>query len=310
MTQTEKQINDSFKALPVLTQDSTMEDLIMRRDVPLRTTYRYLVLQNLGFLFELIADHVYKLIQSNQKKHLTISLVKQEMDLILDQLPEERAYYNSIRDKLYIYSDIKSRKVLAADFGLSMQLVDAAIHINKRVILYGYSSAHKNQKEDYCIEPGQLDDIHQRLYAFDLGARDIRQFKTERIDSVDMLKQAQWYTDRYSTKNETDYFGWRIEDATWDIELEMSWGVYRMIKEENPGIAKGTIELEGNWFLLTTTVADLRPVMSMVLRFPGEIKVIKPSEIEEEAARRLQKLDFFENYFKALSYGDNLEIEN
>ncbi len=304
MKRTENQIINCFKALSILTRGSTMKDLAVRLDVSNRTAYRYLeVLQNIGFLFEQREDHTYKLVRSKVNNDMTISFTKQEMEFVMDQIPADSKYYKSIRDKFYIHSDILSlpNKVLAADFGRNIRMLDRAIQNKKRVILHGYSSAHSNQKEDYKIEPINLDDNYQRLFAYDLNVSELKQFRTERIESVAITEETQWFSDKYTDDIKMDCFGWMIEDTTWDIELEMSRGVFHMIKEENPGITKNTMELEGNRFLLTTTVADLRPVTSLVLRFPGEIKIIKPREIEEEAARRLQKLDFFGKYFKALS---------
>ena|SRR5690606_5716858 len=304
MTRTEKQIVNCFKALNILSRGSTMKDLAVRLNISARSAYRYLeVLQNIGFIFEDNSDHVYKLIQSTQNKHLTISFTKQEMDFILDQLPTDGENYKSIRDKLYIHSDILTlpNKVQAAEFGRNIRLLDKAIQDKQRVILRGYSSAHSNHKEDYKIEPVQLDDNYQRLYAYDLEVRDMRQFKTERIELVERCDEDQWFTSGYLDKIKTDCFGWRLEEVTWKIELEMTRAAYLIFRDVHPVIEKDTREIAENTFLLSTTVASLLPVTSMILQMPGEIRVIKPRDLEEEAAKRIQKLDFFKKYFRPVS---------
>jgi hypothetical protein len=121
------------------------------------------------------------------------------------------------------------------------------------------------------------------------------------MEEVELMDQSQWYTDNYSDKMQIDCFGWMIEDNTWGIELDMSRGAYHIIKEENPAIEKDTIEQPDNRFILKTTVANLLPVTSMILRLPGEIKVIRPIELEAVTAERLQRLDFFDKYFRALT---------
>lgn len=281
-----------------------MKDLAIRLDVSTRTAYRYLeLLQDIGFLFENNTDYVYKVVRSKTDSYLTISFTKQEVDLIIDRLPQESPLNKAIRDKLYIHSDILSlpNKILAADFGKNIRLLDKAIRDKKRVILQGYSSAHSNKKEDYRVEPIQLDDNYQRLYAFDLESRELRNFKTPRIEQTKVLEQDQWFSEKYSQDIKVDCFGWMIEDNTWDIELDMSRGAYHIIKEENPSIEKDTTEQPDDRFLLKTTVANLLPATSMILRLPGEIRVISPLELEAEAAKRLLRLDFFDKYFRALT---------
>ncbi|MBY5958965.1 WYL domain-containing protein [Membranicola marinus] len=304
MKRTEKQIINCFKSLNLLSRGSTMNDLAVRLNVSTRTAYRYLtVLKNAGFLFEEIGDHTYKLIQAKRDKHISISFTQQEVEYITSRITENAPAYKSIYDKLYIHSDILQlpNKVLAADFGRTIRMLDRAIRAKKRVTLVGYSSAHSNDKDNYKVEPIQLEDNYQRLYAYDLKAKKVHQYKTERIEKVELLNESQWFTQDYSDKIETDCFGWMIEDTTWDIELEMSRGAYHIIKEENPGIAQFSSELSDNRFLLQATVANLLPVTSIILRLPGEIRVIRPKVIEAEAAKRLQKLDFLEKYYTPLT---------
>lgn len=302
MKRTEKQIINCFKSLNLLSRGSTMKELAVRLDVSVRTAYRYLdLLRNAGFLFEETGDHAYKLVQAKRKTHISLSFTQHEVEYIMNQIDNDTPFHKSIYDKLYIHSDILQlpTKVLAADFGRTIRILNRAIRDKKRVHLIGYSSAHSNDKDDYKVEPIQLEDNYQRLYAYDLDALKVHQYKTERIENVELLTERQWFTQ--DDKIETDCFGWMIEDTTWDIKLNMSRGAYHIIKEENPAIAKFSSELPDNRFLLETAVANLLPVTSIILRLPGEITVITPKEIEAEAAKRLQKLDFFEKYFVPLS---------
>ena len=149
MNQIEKQILNCFKSINVLYRGSSMNDLAVRLGISGRSAYRYLeILKNIGFLFEQTSDHKYKIIDSGPKKHLNFSFTKHEVDEIMKLLPEDLPIRKSIRDKLYIHSDILQlpNKGQSSSPGLNRTMLELKFDWN-----------HNELSQQYCLNRTMLE---------------------------------------------------------------------------------------------------------------------------------------------------------
>ncbi len=308
MESREKYIINIFRAIRKLQRGCSMKDLNYSLGVSEKSAYRYKsTIEELGFKLEKNPyNHRYKIIgKSDLKVDLTFS--QEEVDFIVGHLPVHETLVERIKDKLYIYSDIQAvpNRWMEVEFGKNVHGLQEAIDQSKRVELKGYSSAHTNQQTDILVEPIKMEDHYQRLYAYNPAKQKMYQYKTERIEEVDVLEQKQQFTHRHPKEIRTDLFWWVFEEESHSIRLELTRGAYHMVREEFPRIQACTREKKEGLFELKAEVASLKAVSSLILRYPGEIRVVSPRELEEFTARRLAELPFLKKYFKPLSQNDN-----
>lgn len=297
-----------FRAVNYFRRGCSMKELAELLAVSVKTAYRYKErAENIGFLLEKnSATNRYKL-ASKHSPGLNLSFSQQEVDVILKGLKGKSDLLQRIKNKVYIHSDLQyvPGKLLEIEFGQNIKLLQKAITKKNRVLLKNYNSANSNSLRDIVTEPVIMQDYYQRLYGYSPGKKKMMQYKTERIGQVEILPQRQMFTDRHIKNPKTDLFWWVFDEESYSIRLELTRGAYHMVREEFPRIQACTREKEEGVFELETEVASLKAVSSLILRYPGEIRVLSPRELEEFTAHRLAELPFLKKYFKPLSQNDN-----
>lgn len=304
MREKEKPIINIFKALRKFQTGCSIKELAFSLNVDLRTAYRYKeIIEKIGYhLDKNDTTNRYKL-KTAKNSPLALTFSQEEVDFVLKHLPNDAHSFAGIKQKLYINSDIQfiPDRLLEVEFGMNIQNLQTAINERKRVVLKDYSSVNSNRCRDIIMEPINMEDHYKRLYGYDLEKKTVVQYKTERIGSVEILEQSQFYTNKLSAKVETDVFWWIFKSTRWELELLMSRGAYHLMKEEYPRSESQVTELKDGKFKLKTEVADLKAVASMILRMPGEIEIITPLELQEEIVEKIKKLPFFNKHFRSLS---------
>lgn len=301
----EKPIINVFKSLTKLQTGCSMKELAFSLNVDLRTAYRYKeIIEKIGYqLDKNEATNRYKL-KTSKSSFLSLTFSQEEVDYILKCLPEDQGeYFSGIKQKLYINSDIQfiPDRFLEVEFGTNIKNLKTAITEKKRVILMDYNSVNSNRCRDIVIEPIHMEDHYKRLYGFDLEKRKLIQYRTERIGQVKLLDKSHFFTQNQPKKIETDIFWWIIDNERWHLKIIMSRGAFHLLKEEYPRSESFVSEINENQYQLETEVADLRPVASMILRMPGEFEIISPNQLENEIAKKIEKLPFIQKFFKPLT---------
>eukprot|EP01136_Pigoraptor_vietnamica_P036700 Opistho-1_new@103637 len=301
----ETQIVLALKALQKLSRGCSMKELATTLNISNKSAYRYVdSLRSVGFSIEAKeASHIYIIENKNNHWDLNLTFSQEEVDFILKNIPENEDLLKTIKYKLDVHSDLLTipNNVLEAQFGKNIAILQDAIKNRKQVFLKGYSSANSNVKKDILVEPVDMQDHYRKLYAFDTVKKRLVQFKTERIDIIELKKENHFWSNLKPESIKTDVFWWIKDGNEKNIELKLSLTAYQIIKEEYPRIEKHTKQINATSFILKTEVADFRPVTSLVLRLPEEIKIISPPELELAVIERIKKHDFFSKYFSALS---------
>lgn len=306
----ENQIVTALKALQKLSRGCSMKELALALGISSKSAYRYVEnLRTVGFVIEpLESTHIYQIQQPSKNWRIELTFTQEEVDFILKNMPDHGDLLRTVKDKLYVHSDLLTipNKILEVQFGNNIAFLQKAIKARKQVRLTGYSSANSNEKKDILVEPVDMQDHYRRLYAFDTVKQQLVQFKTERIEVVELLDSYHFYNNLKPESIKTDAFWWVLDEVVKPVELKLSLTAYQIIKEEYPRIEKHTEQIDAKTFILRTEVADFRPVTSIILRLPEEIEVLSPPELELAVAERIKKHGFFEKYFKQLSQADKV----
>ncbi|GEM_PF-2529689 len=291
MSERQRQVVNLFKAIRKLYRGCTIRQLAFALDVSEKTAYRYKdTLIEIGFRF--YADkhtRQYKIVDK-MPMDINLAFSQEEVEFILGFLPEEEELSKAIQNKLYIHSDLREvpRSLDEIEFGRSVKGLQKAMQNKKRVILKDYSSANSNECRHIVVEPLKLEDQYRRLYAFTPERKKLMQFKTERIGEVEILPESQFYSNLHPKKIETDSFWWVFDGGRHEISMDVSLGVYHMLREEYPRIERDVIKVDKNCFRLETEVADYTAPSSVVLRYPEGIFDLAPEPFKAYTINRLR----------------------
>ncbi|TVR77366.1 MAG: WYL domain-containing protein [Saprospirales bacterium] len=292
----EKPVISLIKAINHFHRGVSMRELAALLGVSYKTAYRYKEkVESIGFQLEKNpTTHRYKIAGKNRPE-FNLSFSQQEVDFILNAINGDSEMHNRIRNKVYIHSDLQylPGKLIEVTFGHNIKQLQKAIKDRKRVVLKAYNSVNSNSCRDILTEPVIMQDYYKRLYGYTPEKRKMIQYKTERIGSVEILQEGQMFTDRHIQNPETDVFWWMFEDRSWEVSLEFNRGAYHMIREEYPRIDELTSEIKEGIFRFNGRLASLVPPASIVLRFPGEVRIVSPPELENLCFEKLKKLPFF-----------------
>lgn len=306
-TDKETQIVLAFKAIQKLSRGCTMKELAASLEIASKSAYRYVEnLKSVGFEISEIGQHRYKIENPRKQFSFSLDFSLEETDFILKHLPEDPDLLPGIRQKLILHSDLLSapNRILEAEQGMNIALLQEAIRKGKRVKVFGYASANSNEIKDKVVEPVVMLDFYRRLYAVDVTDRKLIQLKTERIECIELTDQDQF--NLIDPKEiHVDAFWWVKGNDTYNISLKLSLSAYHIIAEEYPRIKQYCVAENENTYLFRTEVANLKPVTSLVLRLPEEIEVLGPPELESAIVERIKHHTFFRKYFMALSHADN-----
>ena len=270
----------------------TVPQLAKILDTTKRSVYRYL---------DFLAEVGYLVDKDEQNRYFIIHEADQRRDMLLD--PDE-AYYiqdtlqqvapdhplvhqiTSKLNKIHALIPIASSLASVQAYKNVQQLTEA-IQLGIRVHLINYHSTSSQKISNRFIEPIHFDDDFAYLMAFDLEAQQERQFKIERIESVELS------ADKIQGNHEAmplDLFGFS-GDEWLEVELELSPIAYRLLIEEFPN-AKSYLSKNDQFYHFSGRVRDWRGIGRFILGLPGEIKVIAPNNLADYLKKETKRFLF------------------
>ncbi len=271
----------------------TIEDLSTSLDITRRSVYRYLeLLESIGYLLDKDMNGRYFLFSPFQED-MPNQFTPEETDL-LRQLIQAGASDNVLQSgllrKLYLNTELmpladQLHNVHAAH---TVRLLSEAINDREQVMLLGYFSASKGKSSDRLVEPLHLTDNFRMLAAYEVDSRQVKHFKIDRIQSVELLGTPQ--TQRVSVAG-PDIFGMSGSESI-EVRLRLSPLAYRLMVEEFPATRPLIESHEGKLpFLFVGEVRSFVGVGRFILGLPKEIEVEAPHSLtqylEEQVADRL-----------------------
>ena len=259
-----------------------------------RSVYRYLdFLEEVGYLIDKDELHRYFIIHEADMKRDNL-LDPDEAYYIQDTLQQvapDHPLVEQITAKLNkIQTQIpNAQKLASVQAYKNVQKLSKAIHLGKRAMLRNYHSTSSQNITDRQVEPIHFDEDFAYLIAFDLSAGQQRQFKIERIESVEISEVSVSAQHQAMPVDLFGFSGKTIEEVT----LQLSPLAYRLLIEERP-TAKAFVEPDGAQFKLVIPVRNWRGIGRFVLGLPGEIDVVQPKAFLEFLKTNINRFSFGE----------------
>lgn len=262
-------------------------------DVSIRTIERYIsLLKDLGFKIEYNQGRfkIPSLNKTRLQAEDMISFTLEEAQLIknaIENHPVKHPLQKSLLSKLYAMAEMPELTETIFDQSVSNNISNLyhAIKYNFRVILKNYQSLNSNTIRDRHVEPLKLYHYNRYLAAWETEDNMIKEFKTERIQNVEITGEKAENLNNYSGYG-VDIFG-MTGNKVKNVSLKLSKMAYTLLTEEYP-LAQKYIENKNYGYKLKLPVYKWEGIGRFVLGLPGEINVISPKEFKIYLNSKLQ----------------------
>jgi len=176
---------------------------------------------------------------------------------------------------------LMNQKHIAKEVGFIVTIQDA-INRQRKLIFRGYSSGNSGHVGDRLVVPINLFYNDENVYCYDLDAKDFRQFRLARIQSIDTEVENPGYPHSFEAR-EADVFRW-VGEENYHIKLRMKLAARNYLLEEYSN-AKNLPEtefypIENDEWILDTTVHGLGAVRRFYLGLADKIEIL-PTEHSE-----------------------------
>lgn len=283
-----------FRLIRMLSQSPgrTIDDLSLSLEITRRSVYRYLeLLESIGYLLDKDMNGRYFLFTPFSEE-LPNQFTPEETDL-LRQLIQSGATDNVLQDgllrKLYLNTDLLpiADQIHNAHAGRVVRLLSEAINDRFQAKLIRYYSASRGQTSDRLVEPLHLTDNFRMLAAYEVESGQVKHFKIDRIQDVELQDTPQ---KQKLTVSGPDLFGMSGE-VEYSVSLRLSPLAFRLMVEEYPATKPLITPVSGNFpFQFKGEVKSLVGVGRFILGLPREVQVEGPKELvdylEDQIAQR------------------------
>ncbi len=210
-----------------------------------RSIYRYLeLLKEVGYLIDKDEHNRYFLIQERSRRSEQLGA---EESYFLQDLLQQAAPEHPLTQRILAQLNQMDTRIPRADQLIKatayrhVQLLDAAMQAGRCVLLKAYNSASSESISDRKVEPLQFSDNYTYLLAFDRKAAAQRQFKIDRIGSVELLEEP---ADHLQDALAVDAFG--FSGSNWIlVELRLSQRAFHLLLEEFPPLRAKPLSRQG-----------------------------------------------------------------
>lgn len=273
-----------FRLIRMLTQKGgkSIDELATALDITRRSVYRYLeLLESIGYLIDKdLSGRYFLFIPLPEEQPTQFSPEESEL---LRQLIQTGAPNDVLRDnllrKLYLHTDLvpMADQIHQAQSARVVQLLSEAINDRVRARLLSYYSARRGTASDRLVEPLQFTDNFRMLVAYEVESKQIKSFKIERIQDVELLGEKQG---RHEVPSGPDIFG-MSGDAPIELELGLTPLAYCLLVEEFPA-TRPFVEADPSLSLPYRFLGEVRSFVGVgrfILGLPGEVEVLAPQEL-------------------------------
>jgi predicted DNA-binding transcriptional regulator YafY len=260
-------------------------DLARRFGVNVRTIERYIILlKELGFnvlqdgnrfRIAFIDNKGFK-----QEEHIVFTL--EEAMVIKEALLNSNAIgplRNILLDKLYSLTDIDDLATTMSKLNHSnnITVINKAIKNKVQVVLKEYNSA-RSAACDRLVEPIRFYAYFQYLKAYELKAKRVKIFKTERIGGAE-LTLAPWVFEERHEELNMDPFGISGTEAV-KVHIRMGKRAWQLLCEEHPDAVPAIVPHNSKWDY-TGDVYGFEGVGRFVMGLIDQVEVIAPAALKE-----------------------------
>lgn len=186
----------------------------------------------------------------------------------------------SLLSKLYAMADMPEITETIFDQSVSnnISVLHHAMKYKLQVILHNYQSVNSGTVRNRLVEPIRMYRYNRYLAAWEVEDGMIKEFKTERIESVELTKNEIAYSATYGNYG-VDIFG-MTGDKTQIADLILSPRAFSLVTEEFPGSEK-YIQKENDFYRFKIPVYKWEGVGRFILGLPGEIQIQGPDALKK-----------------------------
>lgn len=260
-----------------------------------RTVERYIaLLKDIGFTIE-VQKGRYK-IPAVAKSKLEISelfnFTIEEAQIIkqaVENQPIKTPLQQSIMSKLYALAEMPELADTVFNQLVSKNISNLchAIKYKEQVVLKKYQSLNSATTKDRLVEPLRLYRYNRYLMAYEPLTKQTKDFKIERIGSVDLTGEPALYHQKTEIPG-VDIFGMTGTQKL-EFTLRLSARAAALLKEEFPD-ATVYISHKNDQSTFTHFVYSWKGIGRFILGLPGEIEMIAPPELKAYVVKKAKEL--------------------
>lgn len=235
-------------------------------------------------------EFVQRLTDASLKKHAESALLK-----IRAVLPEERQeYIERLQQVTQVFTQPAPQQNGFRNDVLTL-MQDAVVR--RRVLKMEYCALNTGEVTQRCVEPLALlyYSYHWHLIAFCRLRQDYRDFRTDRIKSIQTLDEIYSPREGFSI---TEYLQeWNKIENPQEVRIKFKPAVVKRIRNRYVfGVSEEVTE--DNGVIITFLVPALEVMVDWLLAFGTEIEILHPPQLHDMILERAQKLVA---YFGAIS---------
>lgn len=270
----------------------TKADIAADFEVSGRTVERYLsLLRSIGFHIEFQRGRyrIRSLNEARMQVEDLITFTLEEAQLIKTAVENQQVKHplqQSLLSKLYAMAEMPELTETIFDQSVSnnISLLYHAMKYKVQVMLRNYQSLNSGTVRDRLVEPMRMYRYNRYLAAWEVADGMIKEFKTERIEKVELTETPIRYSASYGNYG-VDLFGMTGEKSTL-VELQLSQRAFLLLTEEFPGTEK-YLSKKPDHYLLKIPVYKWEGIGRFVLGLPGEIQIIGPEAFKEYVKKKI-----------------------
>lgn len=278
------------------------------REITVRTFERYIsLLKDLGFQIERKGKQ-YRIVQAVKdavlpEENIIFSLEEAALikDALLNANPKS-PIKNELLSKLYALTDLNeiSNHIIENHISKNISEIRKAIKQKKQVNLKNYVSVNSNTQKDRLVEPIHFIQYFKYLLAYEPASGKVKQFKTDRFQSAEILNKKWKHKDRHRVYN-TDLFGMSGDNGM-NAKLLLSRRAASLLTEEFPGSEHSISKNKGH-FIFQTTIFSHEGIGRFVMGLIDEVEILEPRTLKEYVLGKLGNVEKAQNSGKAEKSG-------
>jgi predicted DNA-binding transcriptional regulator YafY len=261
--------------------------LSKRFEISERTFHRYIsTFRDVGFAVELKDGYYWidKVETPFKELHDLLFFTEEEAYVIkkaIHSIEETNVLKKNLVEKLYsLYSYGKvSKTIIKREHSETVHKLAIAISQKRQVLLRDYHSAHGNIIRDRLVEPFDFSSGYISVWAFDPESRTNKQFKTARIQSVEVTNKPFLFESEHH-KQQMDVFRISTADKI-PVKLRLSLRAYSLLIEEYPVAEDFLVTENDNSWIFNGWVCSFDGIGRFVTGLCEDVEILSPQGLKD-----------------------------
>lgn len=274
----------------------TINELADKLETSYRSIYRYLdTFKEAGFVVHKSGDYYHIAKESRFFKDISqlVHFTDEEaymVNRLIEGIDDTNTIKQNLRRKLAsIYSCTSIADVtVKSENASNVNALAEAISEKKQVILKDYSSSHTGKVSDRKVEPFKFTTNYISVWCYDPSDKQNKQFKIERIGSVESLDE-DWKNETAHSSGLLDIFRMSGMESE-QIVLRLSLRAKNLLVEEYPLAEKDLKKEDENHWILDTQICSPLGAARFVAGLADEIEIIKGAKLRRQLRKFAKSL--------------------